>query len=61
MLFEKLIEQQRVHLVIPDAVHPAAFVPDHEVRIYLLDVFGYEPELRCAVWINFLLIAEGNR
>ena len=49
MLFEELIEHHRVHLVVPDAVHPAAFVPDHEVRIYLLNV--WLRELRRAVWI----------
>ena len=43
MLFEELIKQHRVHLVVPDAVHPTAFVPDHEVRIYLLDVLDIQP------------------
>ena len=47
MLFEKLVEQHGVHLIIADAVDIAVFVANHEVRTYPLYVFSYESELQC--------------
>ena len=49
MLFEKLIEQHGVDLIVAYAVDLALFVANHEIRIYPLHVFGYESELQCAV------------
>ena len=44
MLFQKLIEQHRVDGVIADGGCLTIAVTRHEVRIYLFDVLGNEPE-----------------
>src|SRR6266550_2514415 len=59
-LFEELVEQHRVHLVIAHAVGFSFLVPHHKVRIHLLHILGYESELRCASCINFLLVTESD-
>jgi hypothetical protein len=61
VLFEELIEQHRVHLIVTHSIDVTAFVADHEVRVCLFYVFGHESELLYAFSINLLLIAEGNR
>ena len=60
MLFEKLVEQHGVHLIIADAVDIALFVVNHKVRTYPLHVFSYESELQRGGTINLLLITEGR-
>src|SRR6267154_1743106 len=61
MLFEKLVEQHRVHLVVAHAVRFSFLVAHHKVGIYLFYIFGYKAQLRGASWINLLLVSEGNR
>ena len=61
MLFKKLVEQHRVHLVIAHAVGLSFLVADYKVRIHLLYILSHESELRFACWINLFLVMEGNR
>jgi len=60
VLFEELVEEHRVHLVVTHAVGFSFFVAYHQVTIYLLHFFSYEPALRCAFWVNLLLVAESD-
>jgi len=60
MLFEKFVQQHCVHLVITHAVGFSFFVAYNQVMIYLLHFFSYEPELRCAFWINLFFVAESD-
>ena len=46
VLFEELVEQHRVHLVVAHAVGFSLFVAHHQARIHLFYLFGDEPELR---------------
>src|SRR6266576_833934 len=61
MLFEKLVEQHRVHLVVAHAVGFSLFVPHDQVWIHFFYLLGHQSELRCARCVNFLLVTEGNR
>jgi hypothetical protein len=61
VLFEKFIEQHRVHLIIAHTVGFALLIPHHEVRIHPFHFLGHEAELRDPVGVKFLFIAEGNR
>ena len=45
MLFEKLVEQHRVHLVVPNALGFSLFVTHDEVGTNLVDVFSHESKL----------------
>src|SRR5262249_8502494 len=60
MLFEKLVEQHRIHLVVAHTVRFSFLVAHDEVRIDLFDILGDESELRCACRIKLLLVAEAN-
>src|SRR5438552_16349363 len=61
VLFEKLIEQHRVHSFVADGVDVALGVMGHQIRIYLCDLLGDEPELRDAGLIQFGLVVESDR
>jgi len=61
MLFQKLVEQHRVHLVVADAVGFPFFIAHHQVRIDRLHVLGHKAELRHTCRINLFFIMEGNR
>ena len=61
MLFEKLVKQHRVHLVVAHTVGFSFFVAHDQIRIHLFYVFGHKSELRCACRINLFLVAEGDR
>ena len=37
------------------------FVASYQVRVYFFHFLGDESELRDAVWVKLLLVAEGNR
>ena len=58
VLFEELIEQHRVHLVVAHAVGLSFLVAHHQVGIHLFYVLGHKSELRCACRINLLLVTE---
>jgi hypothetical protein len=61
VLFEKLVKQHRVHLVVADAVRLSVLVAHYQVRIHFVDFFGDESELRYPCWINFLFVMERDR
>jgi hypothetical protein len=44
VLFEKLVEQHRVHLVVAHAVRFTFFIAYYEIRIHLLNVFRYQAQ-----------------
>src|SRR5215469_8811440 len=46
MLFEKFVEQHRIHRVISDSEKLTALVPHDQIRIYLCYFFGDQAELR---------------
>src|SRR6266576_4723658 len=59
MLFEELIEQHRVHLVIAYAVGLTLFIGHNQIRIHLGDLFGDQTKLRRAFCIP--LVMERHR
>jgi hypothetical protein len=48
MLFEKFIEQHRVHRLVAHAVRFTFFIPHHEVTIDFFHVLGHQAKLRDA-------------
>jgi hypothetical protein len=46
MLFEKLVEQHRIHLIVAHGVWFSFFVGQHERWIHLCDFFGNQTKLR---------------
>ncbi len=58
MLFEELVEQHRVHCVIPDGENFSLSVFDDQVWIYLLYFLGDQPELGCGCVVS--LVVEGH-
>jgi hypothetical protein len=61
VLFQKLIKQHRVHLIIADAVRFSFLIAHNQLRIDFCHFFGHKTELRSARRISFLLVTEGNR
>ena len=59
MLFEKLVEQHRVHRVVADRVRFSFFIGQHQGRIHLRDFFGDQTKLRCFLGVAF--VVEGDR
>src|SRR5438270_2459766 len=45
MVFEKLIEQHRVHGVVTHSIDLVSFIAHHQGRIHLGDFFGDQTEL----------------
>ena len=60
MLFEKFVEQHGVHLVVTHAIGVSFLVAHHQIRIHFFHFLGYKSELRDALRINLLLVAEGH-
>jgi hypothetical protein len=60
VLFEKLVQQHRVYLVVADAVRFSFFVSDHQIGIYLFYFLCNQAELRRAFGIEVFLVVEGN-
>src|SRR5947209_2713991 len=61
MLFEKLIEQHRVHRFIADGVRFSLLVTGHQVGIHLLHLLSHQPELWDGFRIKLMLVVEGDR
>jgi hypothetical protein len=59
VLFEKLIEQHRIHRFIAHCLGLAVGIVDHKVRIYFGNFFRDQAILRCASLIA--LVVEGYR
>src|SRR5215216_5861449 len=60
MLFEKFIEEHRVHLVVAHAVRFSFLVADDQVRANFFNIFRYQPTLRNPLWIYLLRVMEAN-
>ena len=60
MLFEKFVEQHRVHGVVADAVRLALVIASHKVGVYLLHLLGDEAKLWDASWIQLVFVAKGH-
>jgi hypothetical protein len=58
VLFEKLVEQHRIHLVVTHAVEFAFLVACHQVRIYVGDFLGDQTKSRAALFV--VLVVEGH-
>src|SRR5581483_3765766 len=61
VLFEELVEQHRVHLIVAHTVGFPLLVAHHQVRINLFYFFGYKTKLRYACRIDLLFVMEGDR
>src|SRR5205085_2932681 len=61
VLFEELIEQHRVHLVVTHAVGFSLFVAYHQIRIDRLHLLGHQPKLWNPLRVYSLLVSEGDR
>src|SRR2546423_15130012 len=61
MLFEKLVEQHRVHRFVAHRVGLALFVASHQGWIDLFHVLSHKTELREAFGIKIVLVPEGHR
>src|SRR6266536_1163850 len=60
VLFEELVEQHRIHLVVEHAVGFSFFVAHHQLSIRLSHLLGDKAELRYAWRINLLFVMEGD-
>src|SRR5437016_5244545 len=60
MLFEKLVEQHRVHRFVANAVRLAVSITRDQTRIYFFYFFGHEPKLRNPFRIDFAVVTKGN-
>ena len=61
VLFEKLVEQHRVHRFVADGVRLALLVASHQIGVHLFHLLGHEAELRNALGSSSVLVAEGDR
>ena len=55
MLFEKLIEQHRVHRLVAHRVRFSFFVGQHQRWIHLCDFFGNQTKLRRAFGVRLVV------
>ena len=60
MLFEKLVEQHRVHRVVAHGVGLSFFIAHDQIRIHFFNLLSYKSELRCARGVDRLPVMEGN-
>src|SRR6516165_3505947 len=58
MLFEKFIEQHRVHRFIADGVGLSLLVAGYQVGIYLFHVLGHEAKLRNPIGVKLFLVPK---
>src|SRR5260370_22429507 len=61
MLFEKLVEQHRVHRFVANRVNLPGGIENYQVRIHLFYLLSYQAELRDALGVKLVLVAEGHR
>ena len=61
MFFEELIEQHRVHRFVAHAVGLPLLVTSHQIGVHLLHLLGHEAELRDALGVKLVLVAESDR
>src|ERR1700719_3279290 len=60
VLFEKLVEQHRIHRFVTHSVNLPLGVAHHQVGIYLFHFLGHQPKLWNAFGVNLLLVTEGH-
>ena len=60
VLLEKLVEQHCVYCFVAHGERFPLVVADNQIRIYFFYVLSHQPELRCGLRIDFLLVAERN-
>ena len=60
VLFQKLIEQHRVHRLVAHGVNLSFLVASHQSGIYLFHFLGDETELCDPLGVNLLLLTEGD-
>ena len=61
VLFEKLVEQHRVHRFVADGVRLALFVSRDQIRVHLLHLLSHEAKLRNPSGSSSCLVAESHR
>src|SRR5919106_438647 len=61
MLFEKLVEQHRVHRFVAHGVDFPLGVAHHQIGVDLFHILSHQAKLWAAHGINLLLVAEGDR
>ena len=59
MLFEKLVEQHRVHLIVAHAVRFSFFIMHDQVGIHLLYFLRDEAKLLSAFGLDIRFVTEG--
>ncbi len=55
MLFEELVEQHRVHRVVPHCERLSVLIAQHQSGIHLCDFFRDQTKLRCVLCIAFVV------
>ena len=60
VLFQKLVEQHRVHCFVAHRVNFAILVANYQIRVHFFYFLSYQAELRDAIWIKLFLVAEGT-
>jgi hypothetical protein len=58
---DMFVQQHRVHCLVAHDVDFALSIANDQIGIYPFYFFSYQPELRDAVWIKLLLVAESDR
>jgi len=61
VLFQELVEQHRVHRFVANRVRLSFVVASHQIGIYFFHVLSNEAELRDALEVKLVLVAEGHR
>jgi len=59
MLFQKLVEQHPVHLIIAHTISLSFLIAHHHVGIDLFHILSDQPKLP-SVWINFLFVTKDD-
>src|SRR5260370_3158379 len=60
MRFEELDEQHRVHCFVAYGVNFTLLIASHQIGVHLFYLLGHQAELRDALGIKLVLVAEGH-
>ena len=60
VFFKELVEQHRIHRLIADTVRLALVVASDQIGIHLFHLLGHQAELRDALGVKLLLVAESH-
>ena len=61
VLFEELVKQHRVDLLVADRVRLTLAIADDQVGIYVFHFLSHQSKLRDALRINLFLVAKTHR